>query len=101
MEQKLIIENNELYSETEFIEQFNNFHLIFIIEDPEYLPNIKKFLQDNCSTDFEEVKKRFKEGENLSTRIIIKNNIAVLYKIYLTLKQSGKFSNKQLGLKYY
>jgi len=55
MEQKLIIENNELYSEKEFIEQFNNFHLIFIIEDPEYLPNIKKFLQDNCSTDFEEI----------------------------------------------
>lgn len=95
-----IIENNEVFLKEEFIKKFDNFHLIFSIDDPRYLSNIKEFLQINYLVEFEELKKKFKEKGSLFTDVV-KENIDVLYELYLALKQDGKFSNKNLGLKYW
>ena len=88
-----------LYSQEEFIKRFNNFHLIFTVDDPEYLPKIKQFIQVDYPAEFAEIKRKLKV-ENLSVKTI-KENITILYKIYLALKQKGNFSNKELGLEYW
>ena len=95
------IENNEMYSKEEFIKKFNNFHLVFAVRDPEYLPDIKEFLQINYPVEFGEFKEKFQKTGNLPTKTVVANNIDALFRMYLVLKQDGKFSNKALGLIYW
>jgi len=92
------IENNEMYSKEEFVKKFNNFHLVFTVRDPEYLPDIKEFLKSHFFDKFEEIKKDFQE-RTLSRRKIADKHINTFYEIYTVLKREG-FSNKDLGLFY-
>ena len=93
-----------LFAPEEFVAHFDNFHLIFATEDkPFYLQNIKKFLQERYTKEFEEITREFKTGYSLGkeTPEILNAKKDLLYRIYLALRQEGKFSNEELGLKYW
>ncbi|MFA6353528.1 MAG: hypothetical protein WCW93_01190 [Candidatus Paceibacterota bacterium] len=94
------------YSFEEFNKQFNNFHLIFAVDNKEYMSSVKGvLLSGEYSKKFEEIKekfnKRIKDEKKRKTPSDIKQeHISDLYEIYKDLRKKG-FSNKQLGLKYW
>lgn len=90
------------YSKEEFEKQFNNFHLVFMIDDPKYMSDVKKVLQNEKENPvlykkFQKIKEEFKKGDR---KEVIKNDKEELYYIYEVLRKKG-FSNKRLGLIYW
>ena len=90
------------YAKEEFLKQFGNFHLIFMVDGIDYMSDVKKFLQNEKEDPvmFEKFKKIKEEFKNKSHGEVIKNNTENLFQIYEFLRKKG-FSNKQLGLQYW
>ena len=97
------------FSLEEFEKRFNNFHLVFMIDEPEYeyMSKVKGFLlQSKYSDRFTEIKERFKKMEKKEVnkenrRDIIKEYMSDFYNMYLELRKDKRFSNKNLGLIYW
>ena len=89
-----------LFSLEEFEGRFNNFYLVFTIEDTLYKPLIRQFLQNNYPTEFEKIRQRFQES-GLPRVEAVRQNTAILYKMYLALRNEGGFSNRELDLIYW
>ena len=73
------------------------------MDNPEYLPKIKQFIQIDYPAEFKELRIKFKkDGDDKVLRErIIRENVVILYRIYLALRQKGNFSNQKLGLQYW